>query len=140
MIEMRSLAFVFVLAILAMASPRPAEACRCTDVSFASARTRSAAIFIGTVVAIERAASAGTHDRYTFEVETVFKGNPDKQVTVRSGTHSCGWRNLSTTRKEGARLLVYAVERDGVLHVQQCDRSSPAGSAQARRDIKALRS
>jgi hypothetical protein len=110
---------LFVLGLLlVLVDPRPAAACKCIQITAASAVKNSDAVFFGKVTRIDG-------DVVTVAVKGVWKGDVAKTTTLSAGKSSCGLLNAGL---RAGKLWVFAARRgdDGVLHVRQCDGSRRA--------------
>jgi hypothetical protein len=121
------------VAFVALAEPRAAEACSCGMVeSPGAALTRAETVFVGTVGEIKKI--EGDRHETTFAVSEVFRGQPGATIVVASrwngGTCDAG------PFKTGERMLIYAGGR-GPLYVSGCSGSKRLDQAAA--DLAYLR-
>jgi hypothetical protein len=127
---MRIVPIVFALAAL-VAAPRAARACSCLPPpSPVEAAEQAVAVFEGRTFGVVR---EGQHNRFTFEVTRVWKGEVGTRVDVWSHSQSatCG-RGFES----GASYVVYAGSRDGHLVDGLCSRTREI--SRASEDLEAL--
>src|SRR5262245_24523321 len=101
-----------------------AHACKCISPSLSSAFAKADAVLWGEITAVEGDKVLGA--TLVVAVKGRWKGDVAVDTTVRlvTGNSSCGLTFAGA--KVGKRWLFTATERDGVLHVRQCDGSRPA--------------
>jgi hypothetical protein len=125
------LGFVIVAAFALTLVPAAASACTCPHRTFEAARVEATHIF---------EAKALSHDQkkgwsWTMEATRSWKGKLATRVlkAVAENPSMC-----SPHFANGHTYLVYAYEKEGVLYVKNCDRSTTVTQKMAKEDIQKL--
>lgn len=110
-------------------------ACFCLDTEVKDKLERSAVVFKGKMILKGdelKEIQYGLARPYTFEIETVWKGDADKQVTVYGSAGMCGYQF-----ENYQSYLVYAYrDKDNLLQTNFCSGNLPISTAKA--DLKQL--
>jgi hypothetical protein len=116
---------IAVVALLFVAGPRPAFACSCVQFTKPQLVQNAAVIFTGVVTGTSRQfgfglgcnASSADPITFSFDVETVYKGDATKTATVTTvvGGASCGYEFVG-----GKRYTVFATSAEGRLETNLC--------------------
>ena len=116
---------IALIGLLFIASPRPALACSCVQLTKPQLVENATVIFTGVVTGVSRpfsfgfgcTASSADPVTFTFDVEMIYKGDAGKTATVTtvvSGA-SCGYEFVG-----GKRYTVFATSADGRLETNLC--------------------